>query len=153
MEKDFATQYKEMSRREILKGGSTAAATLVSTSILMAAAACSRSATVATGPEEPHLFKVLAFWLAVTTKGLPSPIPASYKQDLMAAAAFDTSVGDTAIFSALYNWIIDANNKPAIEAASTAYGQLLQDSIKYSPAQCPTNIQVLSKLGKVDPNA
>jgi hypothetical protein len=150
-----------VSRREILKAGSTVAATLASAGLLMAAASCNKSASVAssaqpaTGPEETHVFKVLALWLAVTTKGLPPSIPATYRQDLITASGFNMSaVSDRAIFTELYNWITNPSNKSLIDAASGAYGQFLSGSstVLYNPAQCPTSTQVLSKFGNLDPN-
>jgi hypothetical protein len=159
---EITTEHQgRVSRREILKAGSTVAASLAGAGLLMAAASCNKSAPVAssaqqaTGPEEKHVFKVLALWLAVAAKGLPSPIPATYRQDLITASGFNMgAVSDKAIFTELYGWITDPNNKATIDAASIAYGQFLGSSktVLYNPAQCPTSMQVLSKFGSLDPN-
>jgi hypothetical protein len=162
MKKEIATEDKgRVSRREVLKAGSTAAVALASTGLLMATAACNSSVPVAssspatTGLEETHVFKVLALWLAVTTKGLPSPIPPTYRQDLITAAGFNMSaVSDAAIFTQLYSWLTNSSNKPIIDAASSSYGQFLTGSstVLYNPAQCPKSIQTLGKFGTLDPN-
>jgi hypothetical protein len=159
---EITTEHQgRVSRREILKAGSTVAASLAGAGLLMAAASCNKSAPVAssaqpaTGPEETHVFKVLALWLAVTTKGLPSSIPATYRQDLITAAGFNMSaVSDAAIFSQLYTWITTSSNKPYIDAASDAYSHFLTGSsaVLYNPAQCPISIQTLGKFGNLDPN-